>query len=109
MRKTPPTTRRTDRPAQSAMPITNTKMGAELFMGTLPRVPDPARCGYNSSPGRPGQPARPPGSIPMMAVRNILFDLDGTLLDSQRGILAGLRRALQQMGHELPAGALLDW
>jgi phosphoglycolate phosphatase len=41
--------------------------------------------------------------------RNVIFDLDGTLIDSKPGIVAGLRHALRRMGHELPAGAALDW
>ncbi len=46
---------------------------------------------------------------PFSNVRNILFDLDGTLVDSKPGILAGLRRTLLQLGYELPATASLDW
>jgi len=41
--------------------------------------------------------------------RNIIFDLDGTLLDSRPGILAGLRQALRSLGHELPADLCLNW
>jgi phosphoglycolate phosphatase len=41
--------------------------------------------------------------------RNVIFDLDGTLLDSKPGILAGLRHALSELGHELPADQALDW
>src|SRR5262249_22471137 len=44
-----------------------------------------------------------------LAARNVLFDLDGTLVDSRPGIVAGLRHAMRQMGHELPAEAPLDW
>lgn len=41
--------------------------------------------------------------------RNVIFDLDGTLIDSRPGILAGLRHALRCLGHELPADWSLDW
>jgi len=41
--------------------------------------------------------------------RNVLFDLDGTLIDSRPDIVAGLRHALRRLGHELPAGQALDW
>jgi phosphoglycolate phosphatase len=39
----------------------------------------------------------------------VIFDLDGTLLDSRPGIVAGLRRTLAHLGHQLPADAPLDW
>jgi phosphoglycolate phosphatase len=39
----------------------------------------------------------------------VLFDLDGTLLDSKPGIVAGLRQALGRLGHEVPAEHPLDW
>jgi phosphoglycolate phosphatase len=45
----------------------------------------------------------------MKRCANVFFDLDGTLLDSRGGIVAGLRRALREMGHELPENAELDW
>jgi phosphoglycolate phosphatase len=45
----------------------------------------------------------------MPLCRNIVFDLDGTLIDSKPGIVAGLRHAMHQMGHELPPEAALDW
>jgi phosphoglycolate phosphatase len=45
----------------------------------------------------------------MTGVRNVFFDLDGTLLDSRLGILDGLRRAMWEMGHELPDDMPLDW
>ncbi len=41
--------------------------------------------------------------------RNVIFDLDGTLIDSRPGILAGIRHALAQLGHELPSNIPLDW
>jgi len=41
--------------------------------------------------------------------QNVIFDLDGTLVDSRPGIVAGLRHALRHLGHELPADAVLDW
>src|SRR5436305_631436 len=44
----------------------------------------------------------------MTAWRNVLFDLDGTLIDSRPGIFAGLRHALEQLGYELPMSDL-DW
>src|SRR4051794_36090655 len=36
-------------------------------------------------------------------IRSVLFDLDGTLVDSRPGIVAGLRHALGELGHALPA------
>jgi phosphoglycolate phosphatase len=41
--------------------------------------------------------------------RAVIFDLDGTLIDSRPGIVAGMRHALTQLGHELPADMPLDW
>jgi phosphoglycolate phosphatase len=41
--------------------------------------------------------------------RNVIFDLDGTLIDSRPGILAGIRHALARLGHELPSNSSLDW
>jgi phosphoglycolate phosphatase len=41
--------------------------------------------------------------------RNVIFDLDGTLIDSRPGIRAGLRHALAQLGHELPSDIPLEW
>jgi phosphoglycolate phosphatase len=41
--------------------------------------------------------------------RNVIFDLNGTLIDSRPGILAGIRHALAQLGHELPNKFSLDW
>jgi phosphoglycolate phosphatase len=43
--------------------------------------------------------------------RNVLFDLDGTLIDSRPGIIAGMRHALATLGHALPAEEeqSLDW
>lgn len=38
--------------------------------------------------------------------RNVLFDLDGTLLDSRPGIEAGLRRTLAALGFPPPEGSL---
>ena len=40
---------------------------------------------------------------------NIAFDLDGTLIDSKPGIVAGLRRALGGLGHSVPDDLSLDW
>jgi phosphoglycolate phosphatase len=41
--------------------------------------------------------------------RGVLFDLDGTLVDSRPGIFAGLRHTLRQLGHDLPEQLPLDW
>jgi len=41
--------------------------------------------------------------------RTIIFDLDGTLIDSKPGILGSIRHALGRLGHELPEGHDLDW
>lgn len=38
-----------------------------------------------------------------------LFDLDGTLVDSQVGILAGFRRALRAVGHDVEESAIRHW
>jgi phosphoglycolate phosphatase len=50
----------------------------------------------------PRRPAGPPYDT-------VIFDLDGTLVDSRPGILAGIRFMLAKLGHELPADADLDW
>lgn len=42
-------------------------------------------------------------------IRHVLLDLDGTLVDSRPGIVAGLRLALARMGHALPQDEPLDW
>jgi phosphoglycolate phosphatase len=41
--------------------------------------------------------------------RNVIFDLDGTLIDSRPGIQAAIRHTLAQLGHELPSNMPLDW
>jgi phosphoglycolate phosphatase len=41
--------------------------------------------------------------------RRVIFDLDGTLIDSRPGILSGLRHALGSLGHDLPPDLDLDW
>jgi phosphoglycolate phosphatase len=41
--------------------------------------------------------------------RNVIFDLDGTLIDSRPGVLAGIRHALARLGHDLPSHVPLDW
>jgi phosphoglycolate phosphatase len=46
---------------------------------------------------------------PLAVCGNVIFDLDGTLVDSKPGIVAGLRHALAQLGHDLPAEEALDW
>lgn len=46
----------------------------------------------------PTEPEAAPG-----AVRTVIFDIDGTLLDSAAGIIAGFRRALGVGGVDLPA------
>ena len=35
-------------------------------------------------------------------IRNILFDLDGTIVDSKEGILNSVCYALEKMGREIP-------
>ncbi len=37
-----------------------------------------------------------------MALRNVLFDLDGTLTDSSPGIVRSLQHALGELGHDVP-------
>jgi phosphoglycolate phosphatase len=39
---------------------------------------------------------------------NLLFDLDGTLIDSRAGIILAMRFALQQIGRTAPADAVLE-
>jgi phosphoglycolate phosphatase len=41
--------------------------------------------------------------------RTIIFDLDGTLVDSKPGIHGSIRHALGCLGHELAGGDDLDW
>jgi phosphoglycolate phosphatase len=41
--------------------------------------------------------------------RTIIFDMDGTLIDSKPGILGSLRHALGQLGHEFPEEEDLGW
>jgi phosphoglycolate phosphatase len=43
------------------------------------------------------------------SARAVLFDLDGTLVDSRPGIVAGLGHALRLLGHDLPPEQPLDW
>src|SRR3546814_17686537 len=43
----------------------------------------------------------------MSAVRHVLLDLDGTLTDSEAGIIGSMRHALQAMGRASPADAAL--
>jgi len=40
---------------------------------------------------------------------HLLFDLDGTLTNSQLGITACIRHAFQQLGQPLPGTALTEW
>src|SRR5262245_30124895 len=47
--------------------------------------------------------------VELVGVRNVVFDLDGTLIDSRPGIVAGIRHALARLGHNLPDGQPLDW
>jgi phosphoglycolate phosphatase len=42
-------------------------------------------------------------------IRNILFDLDGTLTDPREGIVRSVLFALERMGRELPLEDSLDW
>ena len=44
-----------------------------------------------------------------LAYRNIIFDLDGTLIDSRAGILASLRHTLGRLGHDLGPDLDLNW
>jgi phosphoglycolate phosphatase len=46
---------------------------------------------------------------PHPPARNVVFDLDGTLVDSRPGIVAGLRHTLERFGHRLPEDGQLDW
>jgi phosphoglycolate phosphatase len=39
----------------------------------------------------------------------VIFDLDGTLIDSRPGIVAGIRQMLRRLGHVPPADPELDW
>lgn len=43
----------------------------------------------------------------MSVIRNVLLDLDGTLTDSERGIIGSMRYALQAMGRASPDDAAL--
>lgn len=43
----------------------------------------------------------------MSAIRHVLLDLDGTLTDSERGIIGSMRHALQTMGRRSPDDAAL--
>ena len=40
---------------------------------------------------------------------NIIFDMDGTLIDSKPGIHSSLRHAIRRLGHQLPETIGLDW
>jgi phosphoglycolate phosphatase len=39
----------------------------------------------------------------------VIFDLDGTLVDSRPGIFAGIHHMMGRLGHDLPTDAELDW
>ncbi len=56
--------------------------------------------GLNDAPGAPHGPE---------AVRTVLFDLDGTLVDSQAGIVEGFRRATRAIGLSLGDDLLHQW
>jgi len=47
----------------------------------------------------------------MTAIRyqTVLFDLDGTLVDSRPGIVASVRQMLTELGHQVDPDANLDW
>lgn len=47
--------------------------------------------------------------MPASGVRVVLFDLDGTLTDSQSGIIASYRHALERYGLDAPARAIRPW
>ncbi len=44
-----------------------------------------------------------------MAIRNILFDLDGTLTDSKKGIIKSIQYALKKLNRSVPSGNELNW
>jgi len=41
-------------------------------------------------------------------IKNIYFDLDGTLVDSAPGIIEGLKRTLVKFGYEIPDYSTLE-
>lgn len=45
----------------------------------------------------------------MMALKNILIDLDGTLTDPKQGITESARYGMAKIGHPVPADYDLDW
>lgn len=45
----------------------------------------------------------------MIGVRNILFDLDGTLLDTRRGVIRAYQFMLVRLGAEVPSVKDLNW
>jgi phosphoglycolate phosphatase len=71
-------------------------------------VPVAVRAGEAFAAVPEALPAEPAGTLPG-PIRTVLFDLDGTLVDSRPGIVAGLRHALGRLGHALPPGEPLDW
>src|SRR5262245_59641819 len=71
-------------------------------------VPVVVRAGEAIAAVPEALPAKPAGPLPG-PIRNVLFDLDGTLVDSRPGIVAGFRHALGRLGHDLQADQPLDW
>ena len=51
----------------------------------------------------------PPDIVLRHGIRNILFDLDGTLTDPKEGITKCIQEALSKLGRPVPSNDELEW
>ena len=70
--------------------------------GAPPRAPPPAPSQHAGGGPRGRLPPLPRGVRGLMRWETVLFDMDGTLTDSQEGIVKSVSYALERLGRELP-------